>query len=310
MKLKVNPECWHRMCESCVERIFGHGPAPCPIAGCKRTLRKARFREQTFEDVKVEREIEIRRKVNDLIRMRQDDYDNLKEYNDFLESMEDITFNLINNKDVPAAEAALEKYRKEHAEQIAMNIEQDKRDRTELAAMSKEQREQELLNRQAALRQLEEEDRFKQEQERRFRERLATGANASELESEMARLRQEHAAARRRQETANMSNGDGMVIRGKMREKMAPKPEEPFSPFGGMHFHLQQPPSELYQVDAMDEKRKDVMITAGGYNFEEYCQRALSDAFSGLGVFVGDEMATRNGAPNAALAVADGGANG
>jgi CDK-activating kinase assembly factor MAT1 len=63
MQFKVNPECYHKMCESCVDRIFSHGPAPCPIAGCARTLRKAKFRTQTFEDLKVEREVDIRRRV-------------------------------------------------------------------------------------------------------------------------------------------------------------------------------------------------------------------------------------------------------
>lgn len=63
MKFKVNPECYHKMCESCVDRIFSHGPAPCPIAGCARTLRKMKFREQTFEDLKIEREVDIRKRV-------------------------------------------------------------------------------------------------------------------------------------------------------------------------------------------------------------------------------------------------------
>lgn len=63
MKFKVNPECYHKMCESCVDRIFSHGPAPCPIAGCARTLRGNKFRTQTFEDLKIEREVDIRKRV-------------------------------------------------------------------------------------------------------------------------------------------------------------------------------------------------------------------------------------------------------
>ena len=63
MKFLVNPECYHKMCESCVDRIFSQGPAPCPVAGCGRTLRKVRFRQQTFGDIKVEREVDIRRRV-------------------------------------------------------------------------------------------------------------------------------------------------------------------------------------------------------------------------------------------------------
>ena len=63
MRFLVNPECYHKMCESCVDRIFSQGPAPCPIAGCARTLRKQRFRRQTFEDLQIEREVDIRRRV-------------------------------------------------------------------------------------------------------------------------------------------------------------------------------------------------------------------------------------------------------
>ena len=63
MRFLVNPECYHKMCESCVDRIFSQGPAPCPVAGCARTLRKQRFRKQTFEDLQIEREVDIRQRV-------------------------------------------------------------------------------------------------------------------------------------------------------------------------------------------------------------------------------------------------------
>lgn len=63
MRFLVNPECYHKMCESCVDRIFSQGPAPCPVAGCGRTLRKQRFRKQTFGDIHIEREVDIRRRV-------------------------------------------------------------------------------------------------------------------------------------------------------------------------------------------------------------------------------------------------------
>jgi len=51
------------MCTGCVDRIFSSGPAPCPIAGCGKTLRKNRFRKQTFEDLAIEREVDIRKRV-------------------------------------------------------------------------------------------------------------------------------------------------------------------------------------------------------------------------------------------------------
>lgn len=63
MRFLVNPECYHKMCESCVDRIFSHGPAQCPVAGCRHTLRKHRFRKQTFADIQVEREVDIRGEI-------------------------------------------------------------------------------------------------------------------------------------------------------------------------------------------------------------------------------------------------------
>lgn len=48
-------------CESCIDRLFTLGPAPCPI--CNRTLRKLAFTPQTFEDLTVEKEVAVRRRI-------------------------------------------------------------------------------------------------------------------------------------------------------------------------------------------------------------------------------------------------------
>ncbi|KAF1925070.1 CDK-activating kinase assembly factor [Didymella exigua CBS 183.55] len=110
MKFLVNPECYHKMCESCVDRIFSHGPAPCPIAGCARTLRKGRFREATFEDLKVEREVDIRRRVQAVMNKDEADFETLKDYNDYLEQVEQVTWNLVLKLDVDATNARLQRW--------------------------------------------------------------------------------------------------------------------------------------------------------------------------------------------------------
>ncbi|KAL6702573.1 TFIIH/NER complex subunit [Coniothyrium glycines] len=110
MKFKVNPECYHKMCESCVDRLFSGGPANCPIAGCARTLRKAKFREQTFEDLKIEREVDIRRRVARAFDKREDDFETLRDYNDYLEQIEEVTWNLILRIDVEATENCLRRW--------------------------------------------------------------------------------------------------------------------------------------------------------------------------------------------------------
>lgn len=50
-----------RRCESCIDRLFTLGPAPCPI--CTKVLRKLAFTPQTFEDLGVEKEVAIRRRI-------------------------------------------------------------------------------------------------------------------------------------------------------------------------------------------------------------------------------------------------------
>ena len=48
-------------CESCIDRLYTLGPAPCPI--CGKTLKKMTFIPQTFEDLVVEKEVAVRRKL-------------------------------------------------------------------------------------------------------------------------------------------------------------------------------------------------------------------------------------------------------
>ena len=64
MRFLVNPDCYHQMCDACVDRIFSHGPALCPVPGCRKTLRKNKFRLPTFGDLALEREIDIRKRVS------------------------------------------------------------------------------------------------------------------------------------------------------------------------------------------------------------------------------------------------------
>ncbi|EEH18131.2 hypothetical protein PABG_00694 [Paracoccidioides brasiliensis Pb03] len=151
MRFLINPECYHKMCESCVDRIFSSGPAPCPLAGCHKTLRKNRFRKQTFEDIGVEREIDIRRRVMQMyveiisaiapqkshatrrhipqrlthgfhrLNRREDEFDNKLVYDNFLEQREDIIAHLVSGIDVAKTEAQLSQYAAANAKSIQRN---------------------------------------------------------------------------------------------------------------------------------------------------------------------------------------------
>ncbi|TXT10736.1 hypothetical protein VHUM_02241 [Vanrija humicola] len=118
LRLMVSP-CYHKMCESCIDRLFTLGPAPCPQ--CQKVLRKANFAHQTFEDLKVEKEISVRRRMAENFNKRADDFPTRKEYDDYLEEVEDMTFNLLNDVDVAATEAKIAAYARDNAGLIATN---------------------------------------------------------------------------------------------------------------------------------------------------------------------------------------------
>ncbi|KAJ3013845.1 TFIIH/NER complex subunit [Thoreauomyces humboldtii] len=120
LKLLVSP-CFHKMCETCINRIFLQGPAPCPM--CRTVLRKQNFVAQTFEDLYVEREVQTRKRVARVYNKRLEDFkNNLRQYNDYLEDVEEILFNLINDVDVKKTEDRMEKYEKDHKDLINANL--------------------------------------------------------------------------------------------------------------------------------------------------------------------------------------------
>lgn len=90
-------------CEICLDRVFIHGPEPCPT--CHLTVRKLQFVVPTFEDLNVEKEVRIRSKLTKLyspnspvyiftrgfsFNRQEKDFPTLEEYNDYLEAIEDL----------------------------------------------------------------------------------------------------------------------------------------------------------------------------------------------------------------------------
>lgn len=67
LRFKINTKCYHRICEGCVDRITSTQKR-CPIAGCTFAARgviprRGDYRVQTFEDLAIEREVDIRKRV-------------------------------------------------------------------------------------------------------------------------------------------------------------------------------------------------------------------------------------------------------
>ncbi|KAG0362010.1 CDK-activating kinase assembly factor MAT1-domain-containing protein [Gamsiella multidivaricata] len=171
MKLKVGP-CFHKMCENCIERLFAHGPAPCPT--CRQTLRKATFSEQTFEDLSVEKEVRIRKQMSSKFNKRREDFKTLKDYNDYLETIEDLTFKLVNEIDVETTKAAIDKFAAENRDLIRINADRllnESRMATQRQEMLRKERQ---MQREAYLKELEAEQAAKNEDRKMLIQELAT----------------------------------------------------------------------------------------------------------------------------------------
>ncbi|WUR02356.1 RNA polymerase II transcription factor B subunit 3 (TFB3) [Vairimorpha necatrix] len=94
MVLFVSP-CFHKMCESCLIRHFINGINKCPECGIE--LRKINYMSSTFEDIEVEKECRIRRQIDRYIK-NEEEFKDPVEYNDYLEEIENLVFELVKYK--------------------------------------------------------------------------------------------------------------------------------------------------------------------------------------------------------------------
>lgn len=305
LRFLVNPECYHKICESCADRIFSHGPAQCPIPGCHKTLRRHRFREQTFSDIAVEREVDIRKRVAKVFNRREEEFETLRNWNDYLNEVEDITFNLINDVDVEETQRRFEAYEQANKQVIGENASLEEQARLSFAAEQKAEREQARQRREVARREDAEERKEVEENRRDVLQRLASGQDAEKVTKEgqqvhlKKRMDRQAAAERQRQLQAasNIRNGSSdFVIQGLKTKQKNATPAEPIDPFGGLSFTSKYSSlQEDYVWVGVRETKNDPLLGAGGYDVSSFTSRALCEAFSGLGVFVSEEIDVRDG---------------
>ncbi|KAK0210338.1 CDK-activating kinase assembly factor MAT1-domain-containing protein [Desarmillaria ectypa] len=278
--------CYHKMCESCIDRLFTLGPAPCPI--CNTVLRKLAFTPQTFEDLGVEKEVAIRRRIAKEFNKRREDFDDLRSYNDYLEEVEDIAFNLINNIDVPETERRIAAYKAANAALITLNLQREEayalalKEQEEFERHEREQRAAELLREEEA-------ERLEKEKERQeIIDKLETSEkDAAKL---IARSRA-NALKRSSNRVSSMSRlGLGadyaklLKTRSKTASTVLDVPHVPFQDdwysFEDMYVLKPGGYDDLYSETV--RKDREGIMRGGGYRVEEAWERALRSAVAGL----------------------------
>ncbi|KAL1864300.1 TFIIH/NER complex subunit [Diaporthe australafricana] len=302
MRFLINPECYHPLCNNCVDRLFENGPNQCPYVGCHRTLRKKAFREPVFSDLSVEREVDIRRRVAAVFNRTEDEFEDLASFNEYLEMVEALTMDLVYGE--PAAQGSanekLLQWEDEHKAEIERNKRMGERqkesNRRQIAAEKEAARQ-----RRAEAAQAEEDERVAKIKQRE--EDLDTLARAPQGQATkvMLKRRGQHrkeemaaseAAALRR---AAAAAAGGLSIRGLKKKGDAARDVDtgPYDPFGKLDLSSTRYKLEKdYKNPFLDNAKHDQKITAGGYNLPEYYARAMFEAFAGLSVFINDEKET------------------
>jgi len=117
MKLQ-KADCGHRVCETCIKRSLSSRISfQCPV--CRLTLRKESFQPKSEEDPELDREVSMRHTILRDFNKRRDDFPTLKEYNDYLEEVEDLIFDLLRGSE--EAEEKVKKNKKENCDLISRN---------------------------------------------------------------------------------------------------------------------------------------------------------------------------------------------
>ncbi|KAH3673106.1 hypothetical protein WICPIJ_009912 [Wickerhamomyces pijperi] len=287
MRFLINPECYHKMCESCVDRIYSLGPAPCPYPGCGKTLRKNKFKLQVFDDVLVEKEIDIRGRVLAIYNKRELDFADLQHFNAYLEEVESIIDKLMNNVDLEETERMISEYKATNSKAISQNNQSREKEFEDFK--KREQMEKDVKLKKVQLeKQIEEEERELNEMARKeILSKLATSQDANQIISQVKASVLKKTSARRRQLKEMMKS---LSASPQASDESSKKRTTPFTPFNGDRvtkktYHLK----ESYYDPFIEDLRGRKEYIASGFKTEIVYERILSEAFLGLGCFIDRE---------------------
>ncbi|NXA71774.1 MAT1 factor, partial [Thryothorus ludovicianus] len=286
LKLMVNV-CGHTLCESCVELLFVRGAGNCHE--CDTPLRKSNFRVQLFEDPAVDKEVEIRKKVLKIYNKREEDFPTLDEYNDFLEEIEEIVFNLTNNVDLENTKKKMELYQKDNKEVIQKNklkLTREQEELEEALEVERQESEQRRLF-------MQKEEQLQQMIKRKNKQALLDDLESSDLPASLLlaqhkdRSTQLEMQLEKPKPVKPVTFSTGIKMGQHISLAPIQKLEETlyeYQPLQVETYGPQVPELEMlgrlgYLTHVRAASPQDL---AGGYTSSLACHRALQDAFSGL----------------------------
>jgi len=279
LRLMVNV-CGHKLCENCVDVIFTRPSAACPE--CKTPLRRNDFRVQQFEDLIVEKEVDIRKRILKTYNKRQEDFDTetdpLRSYNDYLEDVETVIFNLSNGLEVEETKRKIEKYKKDNGNLIRKNNLKLGKEEADLISLVEADREESETRKKKFLEEDNEEIQNKKKEKEALIDELISSNKP--IEEIISAHKNKKNSVFFSSETSNSSRVQEQVIpltltdvpryeyKPLILENYGPRPPE---------YHVLAARGYLSHVRAADKSEK-----ASGFSEALACHRAIQDAFSCL----------------------------
>ncbi|KAG0680632.1 TFIIH/NER complex subunit [Pichia californica] len=299
IQFKINPECYHKICDACVDRIFALGPSPCPYPNCDKILRRNKFKAQVFDDLNVEKECDIRRRVLSVYNKKEGDFQTGEMYDKYLEEIEDIVYKLLNRLDIEETEERLRQYSIENKQSIELNNARKEQEYEKFIKLQKLERlyksERNRLNSEV----IEEDKKLKSLSKIEVIDQLQNAASdkdpeiilesirnsmmdkAKKYREQLQKLEEKYL----RQKEAINKNLNPNDIKNKNKSKI------PFTPFNGdrmIDLPFKFDPKN-YKDPFNSKIVDDIQYKASGYKLNEFYERSLNDAFYGLECFISDE---------------------
>lgn len=265
------------------------GSGACPDCGV--ALRRSNFRVQLFEDPLVEKEVDIRKRVLKDFNKKEEDFASLDEYNNYLEEVETIIFNLTNNIDVVETNKRIEQYKKENKDIILKNKNKIGKEEYELEEILEEEKIQEETRKKLlAQEEKEEKEKKMKAKEALIDELMFSNTDARAIVNSFAETLKTVKEEQEKPKQKQNQFSTGIKFGRKVLQNFLPVPKveegEPFI-YKKMVMVIDgpEPPSwksienDGYLVNIRSENEQE---RAGGYQSNIACMRALQEAFVGL----------------------------
>ncbi|CAI8508195.1 unnamed protein product [Pichia kudriavzevii] len=300
IQFKINPECYHKICDACVDRIFALGPHPCPYPNCEKVLRRNKFKAQVFDDLLVEKECDIRRRVLSVYNKKEDDFQTSVMYDQYLEEIEEIVYNLLHRVDIERTEERLKQYSIENKQSIELNNAQREQEYEKFIKIQKLERQHKSERRRLTSEIAEEEKKLKDLEKQQILDQLQNAASDKDPQLILEQIRANMLEKTNRlRDQLQKLNEKFDALKDAVRNNLNPdenmnknKSKIPFTPFNGDRLvNLPFKVSE-YKDPFHESIVSDVEYTAAGYNIQDFYIRSLNEAFTGLECFVEVEKST------------------